>query len=160
MKGTNIFTANPRNIWNFRQNHPELVIRDCKEHGLTNDQLRIVRQSMLVRGINKWLKVRRDLIAHKKQIKHEIKALNAIIPNLKDEMTNLFCTRRQVAEGNKSVYDLEMYYRKCIAYHSAKEKLKVLTRIRGTLKSLCMTDRWQIWEGKKLKDMNTIRASD
>jgi len=28
------------------------------------------------------------------------------------------------------------------------------------LKTLCMTDRWQIWEGKELFEMNSINASD
>ena len=52
-----IFDVNPRNIWNFKQNHPELVVRDCKKYGFTDEQIRVVRQSLLVRGINKWLKV-------------------------------------------------------------------------------------------------------
>jgi len=159
-EGKDIFSATPSNIWNFRQNHPELIIKDCEDCGFTDEQIRIIRQSMLVRGINKWLKVRRDLIAYKKQIKHGIKALNVLIPILKAEMNDLYCTNNQLAEGSKSINDLRRYYRKRIEYQSAKEKLKLLAEIRGTLKGLCMTNRWQIWQGKRLGEMNTIRASD
>ena len=155
-----IFSANSANIWSFRQSHPELVIKDCRDLGFTEEQLRIVRQSMLVRGVNKWLKVRRDLIAYKKQIKHEIQSLNTRLFLLKKEMAALFCAGWQVAEGLRPVSDLEAYYRKRIEYQSAKERLKFLTRVRAVLKGMCKTDRWQIWEGKKLRDMNTLWARD
>ena len=155
-----IFSANPGNIWNYRQNHPELVINDCKYYGFTDGQASIVRQSLLVRGVNKWLKVRRDLIAYKLQIRSEIKLLHTKLCILKSETTVLFCTKRQVLSGEKSLFDLDAYYRKRTEYLCAKERLKLLQNIRGTLKKLCMTDRWQIWEGNKLRDMNTLKAGD
>ena len=95
-----IFDANPSNIWNFRQNHPELVIRDCIQYGaMTPYQLEVVRQSMLCRGINKWLKVRRDLIAYKKQIKHEIKQLMQLVGDLKLQLTANYCHTSMVLSG-------------------------------------------------------------
>lgn len=156
----NIFGANQGNIWNYRQNHPELVVNDCKYYGFTEGQASIVRQSLLVRGINKWLKVRRDLIAYKLQIRSEIKLLHAKVCVLKLETTALFCTKRQVLSGEKSLFDLDAYYRKRTEYISTKERLKLLQNIRRTLKKLCMTDRWQIWEGKNLRKMNTLKAGD
>ena len=156
----NIFGANQGNIWNYRQNHPELVVNDCKYYGFTDGQASIVRQSLLVRGVNKWFKVRRDLIAYKLQIRSEIKFLHTKLRTLKLETTALFCTKRQVYDGEKYVYQLDAYYRKRTEYISAKKKLKLLQNIRGTLKKLCMTDRWQIWEGNKLRDMNTLKAGD
>lgn len=155
-----IFAANPRNMWNFRQNHPELVIRDCRKYGFTETEIRIVRQSLLVRGINKWLKVRRDLIAYKIQVRGEIKRLQRIMPILKSEMNELYCTKSMVLAGERPIDDLEAYYRKRVVYQSAKERLKLLNDVRGTLKQLCMTDRWQVWEGKTLKDMNSLKASE
>lgn len=156
----NIFGANPRNIWNYKQNHPELVVNDCKYYGFTDGQASIVRQSLLVRGVNKWFKVRRDLIVYKLQIRSEIKLLHAKIHVLKSETTALFCTKRQVLSGERSLFDLDAYYRKCNEYLIAKERLKLLQNIRGTLKKLCITNRWQIWEGKDLRDMNTLIAGD
>lgn len=155
-----IFAVNPATIWSFRQNHPELVIGDCRNYGFTESQLNIVRQSMLVRGVNKWLKVRRDIVAYKLRVRQKIKDFNTLVFVLKRETTDLFCARRDVAEGRRSISDLEKYYRKRAEYKIAKEKLKLLMEIRSTLKSLCMTERWQIWEGKKLRDMNTIKSSD
>lgn len=28
-----IFATNPQNIWNYQQDHPELVAKDCKTNG-------------------------------------------------------------------------------------------------------------------------------
>lgn len=66
----------PETINNFRQNSPELVIRDAKRMlKLTDDEGEILRQILLARGINKWLKARRDIIKLKDEIKIEIKKL-------------------------------------------------------------------------------------
>jgi hypothetical protein len=171
-----IFIASPENIWNYKQNHPELVTEDIKQYVPTllktynlhllhkisfiEDLQDLVRQSMLCRGINKWLKVRRDLIAYKKQLKHKIKELNVNVPKLKSEMSVLYCHPSQVEKGEKTIYDFQNYFHKRLEYEKNKEVLKHLTEIRGNLKALCMTDRWQIWTNKKLEDMNTIKASD
>ena len=131
--------VSPRTIWGFRQNHPELVIRDCKEYlGMNDEELEFMRTVLLARGINKWLKVRRDLIAYKKQIKHEIK--------------KTYNERLTKEKGSKD-------------YLVLKERLKVLNSVRGTLKGLCMTERYQVWPkncsiGSSIRSMNTIKCSD
>ena len=131
--------ASRRTIWNFRQNHPELVIRDLREYlGLSEEDLDFVRTVLLARGINKWLKVRRDLIAYKKQLRHDIKRVEA--------------DRCALPKGHPRRRGL-------------LEKSKALQSVRATLKTLCQTDRWQIWPrhlhiGEGLKAMNTLRASD
>ena len=128
----------PRTIWNFRQNHPELVVRDLRDYlGLDEAACAFVRRVLLARGVNKWLKVRRDLIAYKKQLKHELKATDA---------------ERLASKGTPR-------------YRELTERLKLLQRVRGDLKALCMTDRWQVWPhdrpiGDGLRSMNTLRASD
>ena len=135
-----MYQVSKENIWNFRQNNPELVIQDAKEFlCLDDEQCQVLRDIMLARGINKWLKVRRDLIAYKKQIKHRIRELNELIPQLK----------RQAKWGE---------------YRVERQELKTLMVVRGNLKSLCMTDRWQIWpvgrsHHNSIKEMNTITAS-
>lgn len=130
--------VSPKTIWNFRQNHPELVIRDLREYlGLDEEKLEFVRTVMLSRGINKWLKVRRDLIAYKKQLRKEIK---------------------------QTVGDLENTPKFDKKWYLLKERLKILSGVRGTLKGLCMTERWQIWEKdghirEGIRKMNSIKAS-
>ena len=159
-KLTNIFKATPENIWNYRQNHPDLVIKDLDELHIPHSIQFAVRKSMLVRGINKWLKVRRDLIAYKKGIKHQIKELIVKIPKLKEELHNNYVSIQQLEKGEKSLDEFLKYENISKNYLIAKDRLKLLQKIRGDLKALCMTERWQIWENKKLKDMNTIRESD
>jgi hypothetical protein len=129
----------PKTIWNFRQNHPELVIRDLRDYlGLNEEQLEFVRRVMLARGVNKWLKVRRDLIAYKKIIKHQIKQV----------------------EKERAALDKGDPKRRLLLAQS-----KILQDVRANLKSLCMTDRWQIWPSNRpvssgIRSMNTIKASD
>ncbi|MEK6878430.1 MAG: hypothetical protein AABY22_02420, partial [Nanoarchaeota archaeon] len=118
-------------------NHPELVIRDLREYlGLDEEKLEFVRKVMLARGINKWLKVRRDLIAYKKSLRNTIKE-----------------TQKELSENPSELQKIKL-----------KERLKFTSNARGVLKGLCMTERWQIWpknghirEG--VRSMNTIKAS-
>jgi len=51
---------NERTIWNERQNHPELIVQDIAIE---------VRESLLRRGVNKWLYARRRII----DLKHSMK---------------------------------------------------------------------------------------
>lgn len=159
MSNLSIWDAKPSNIWCYRQNHPEYVIDDIRKHFpipfLSAYVQRLVRRSMLCRGINKWLKVRRDLIAYKKQIKHEIVSLESSIPSLKQAMSELY-----VDFDNASIRQVIDYYRAREEYRIAKALLKYKQKVRGDLKALCMTERWQEWEGKELEDMNSIKASD
>ena len=133
-----MYTVTRSNIWNFRQNNPELVIQDAKQYlGLSEEQCCILRTILLARGINKWLKVRRDLIAYKKQIKHKVR---------------LYTLLYSISKHTKY---REMY----------RELLKTYEEIRKNLKLLCSTDRYQIWpqlgsHHKELESMNTIKASD
>jgi hypothetical protein len=139
--------VSPRTIWNFRQNNPELVIKDAREYlGLNEEQCELLRTILLARGVNKWLKVRRDLIAYKKQLKHEIRRLQEEIAALKAQL--------------RTGFDHKVYHN----YIRNKALLAKLSSIRGDLKQLCMTDRWQIWPRSSsrnvLKEMNTIKCSD
>lgn len=128
-----------RTIWNFRQNSPELVVRDLRDYlGLNEEQCQFVRTVLLARGINKWLKVRRDIIAYKKQIRNEIKDTEQA--RAKEQPTSL--KRKELLVRSKT-----------------------LQSVRCTLKQLCMTDRWQPWPKDKhikegIRTMNTIKASD
>ena len=147
--------ATKDNIWNYRQNHPELVINDMRSLGYGESIIKAVRSSMLARGINKWLKVRRDLIAYKKLIKHQIRQHAQEIPKLKKEMTD-----KWVDFSNATPIQIHEYHKARERYLISKELLKYKEIVRADLKTMCMTDRWQIWEGKELFEMNTINASD
>jgi len=66
---------NPQTIWNARQNNPELVVQDLKEEfDLDEQDCQKVRYSLLIRGVNKWLWARRQIIDLKHQVKEMVKA--------------------------------------------------------------------------------------
>ena len=75
-------------------------------------------------------------------------------------MTNNYCNNKMIENKQKTIKNLHKYYRCRIAYEKTKELLKYKQKIRGDLKKLCMTERWQIWEDKDIEDMNSIKASD
>lgn len=63
---------NENTIWCSRQNHPELVIIDCKEaFNLTEEQCEKLRFILMNRGVNKWLYARRLFI----KLKHRVKEI-------------------------------------------------------------------------------------
>jgi hypothetical protein len=71
------YGLSPETINRFRQNSPELVIRDAKQMlGLDDAQCEILRQILLARGVNKWLKARRDIIKLQHELKEQVVALN------------------------------------------------------------------------------------
>lgn len=93
-----------RTIWGSRQNHPELVVSDCrKEFGLTDEQCAKLRFIMMNRGINKWLYARRLFI----HLKHQMKA-NLKTPNRKnylkayEKMQNICKMPRWVEWGHRA----------------------------------------------------------
>ena len=147
MKETrDIFAATPENIWQYRQNHPKLVLEDCMRHGFTKEQIEVVKQSMLVRGVNKWLKVRRDIIAYKKRLDKLIAVSDRLAKHAKEVMTKYYCY-----PGDRNY---PIYLQALIQYQTNKKIRLRLIAIRKDLKALCMTDRWQDWGGKKMGDMN------
>jgi len=126
------------NIWNFRQNNPELVIADARKYlGLDDQQIDILRNILLARGINKWLKVRRDLIAYKSLMKLDVKATLAAIVE---------------AKANNKRRELD----------ALRARLKVLESIRADLRKMCHSERYVLWphstSRRTLRKMNTIRV--
>jgi len=69
----------PETINNFRQNSPELIIRDAQILlRLNQEECETLRKILLARGVNKWLKARRDIIKLKNDTRDEIKDLMKI----------------------------------------------------------------------------------
>jgi hypothetical protein len=65
----------PQTIWQARQNNPELVVEDLKEEfNLNGQQCQAVRYSLMIRGVNKWLLVRRRFLELKHDVKEMVKA--------------------------------------------------------------------------------------
>lgn len=61
---------NPETIWSFRQNIPELIVRDCiREFNLDDEQAEKLRIILLARGVNKWFYARREFL----RLKHDVK---------------------------------------------------------------------------------------
>ena len=53
----------PQTINSFRQNTPELILRDLqRELGLSDSERTVAQNVLMARGVNKWLKARRDII--------------------------------------------------------------------------------------------------
>ena len=104
----------PNNIWSYKQNHPELVIQDIGSYMMKNRNgfndipalLETVRNSLLARGINKWLKVRRDLIAYKKIQKHRVRELTCQLVEIKKAMEYLYISPKNVNKSNFRQYVL------------------------------------------------------
>lgn len=143
----NPLDVNRNNIWNYKQNNPELVVQDIKEYlNLTPEQCDGIRKILMARGVNKWFKVRRDLIAYKKIVKKQLMEVEVEKIDLKEKM--------KVEGFNEKLYR---------QFSIKKEVMKTLMNIRGTLKKMCMTDRWQQWKPSTstsvLREMNTIKCS-
>lgn len=67
----------PTNIWQERQNHPELIVNDARELlGLDDFGADTLRAILLRRGVNKWLYCRVMLIKHKHEMKKLFKLLD------------------------------------------------------------------------------------
>lgn len=64
---------NANTIWSEAQNKPTLVVRDLAAYGVDPA---IVYESLLRRGVFKWLRVRRELIRLKDAWKADIRSLN------------------------------------------------------------------------------------
>ncbi len=63
---------NEKTIWNSKQNHPELIVEDCKkEFGLNEKQCDKLRFILMNRGVNKWLYARLKFI----ELKHKVKEI-------------------------------------------------------------------------------------
>lgn len=66
---------NEKNIWQFKQNKPSLVVDDIVNQ-YPNVDPDFIYHTLLKRGVFKWLTVRRKLIKLKDTWKNEIRELN------------------------------------------------------------------------------------
>lgn len=154
----NFLEVTPSNIWSFTQNHPEMVVKDIlskhEEIKVGSKEIfsNIIRKSLLARGVNKWLKVRLDLIQYKRAIKHMIRKKMKDIKEQKRLISERYCLPE---DTNYKDY---MHLRIHLAY--LRGQLIVLQQVRKDLKDLCMTERWQDWENKSLKEMTRQTVSE
>lgn len=71
---TELNYLNERTIQSFRQNIPELIVRDCiKEFNLDDEQAEKLRVILMARGVNKWMFIRREFLRLKHQVKEMLK---------------------------------------------------------------------------------------
>lgn len=103
---------NENTIWSSRQNHPELIVQDCKkEFNLTSEQCDKLRFILMNRGINKWLYCRRLFIKLKHKVKNIRKKvvkdyghkneLVKYIKKIQEEIQNIAKTPRWVEWGTQ-----------------------------------------------------------
>lgn len=101
---------NPSTIQSFRQNIPELIVRDCiKEFNLDDEQAEKLRMILMARGVNKWFYVRREFIRLKHYVKEMLKSseypyghkeVHKIIQNIYTKMQKMSRTSRWVKWPN------------------------------------------------------------
>lgn len=101
----------PKSIWKEAQNKPTLVVRDL-EHYVDSDT---VYESLLRRGVFKWLSARRKIIKLKNALKGRI------------AWTHTACDGRQNA-----------YYRQWLRGYRAG-----LEEARNEIRKICHGDRWE-----------------
>ena len=114
---------NERTIWNSKQNHPELVVKDCiNSFNLTETQADTLRFILMNRGINKWLYARYMFI----KLKHEVKKLKKENPldknlaHIQEKMQNIARTPRWVEWGrhihkkmSRNIQDIKIKGKHC-----------------------------------------------
>lgn len=106
---------NPSSIWNCRQNKPSHIVRDLKSY-VDPDT---VYETLLRRGVFKWLAVRRELIRLKEEWKERLK------------IADVDC---QIARRSD-----DRYY---AAY--MKGYRQALRECRQEVRALCHSPRWQV----------------
>jgi len=131
-------------IWNYDQNNPELVVEDIlkemqsKNVYWTFDQFKdFLYATLLKRGINKWLFVRRLLIRYKKWIVVKINELENDANHEKETAIKLF-KKEQYTKGNRHM----------TKYHRMRGEIKAYNQVRKDLKIMCMAPRWVVWNYK------------
>jgi len=125
-------------IEHFQQNHPELIVQDARDYlGLTEDQQAVLRKILLARGVNKWFKVRRDLIAYKILLRGKIAEIH------------------QARETARVGRDLK-------TFHFMKSGQKAFEEVSEALRAMCHSARMVIWPRNTsrtaLRSMNTIKV--
>jgi len=63
----------PSNIWNYKQNHTKLIIRDLEYYGVPPE---ITANILMARGVYKWFACRKDIIQLKNDIKKRIREIH------------------------------------------------------------------------------------
>ena len=122
---------NQDTIWNFRQNHPELVCMDAQaELGLNDVQTQKLRDILMRRGINKWLFVRRMLITLKHQWRDQIQDLDDEVGLLK--MIPNFQDHKKENRKRKKINRL-------------RERRNVPIQVRQQVRALCHSTRLVFW---------------
>jgi DNA mismatch repair ATPase MutS len=118
----------PANIWNYKQNYPSLVVEDIIEvFNLQSDPQakEKIEKILMARGVNKWLKCRKDII----RLKHAwLKRINKTIQeqiDLKKEPTNIKKINKRFK--NRGV-------------------LEALNTCRQEVRNICHSPRWVLEE--------------
>jgi hypothetical protein len=106
---------NKKNIWNFAQNKPSLIVNDLKKFGVPENE---AHKILLIRGVYKWLAVRRHIIKLKNTWKNRI---------------------------TDTISKITYYKQKQDAYRIGYYRgyLKAYEECRKEIRTLCHSDRWQ-----------------
>lgn len=145
-----IYKVDRTNIWNFSQNRPELVIQDAARYlGLDEEEQDKLRTILLARGVAKWLKVRRDLVAHKCNLRVRIRAKSTEV------------RARKVALDAAEFWS-PAWHKLHKDWRLAKAELKLLEGERATIAAMCKSDRLVEWprstSKSSMKTMNTVKV--
>lgn len=150
-KDGNVVELRPEFQWQWKQNYPELVVEDIVKHraviGALNDGARDwLYGDLLYRGINKWLFVRYLLVRYKKWVAEERnKAYTMWKKN--EPYWNRYngIVRREGLGYIPTQLDVEVAYK----YGYWKGYYDAMRKVRADLKTMAMTPRYVIWNGKR-----------
>lgn len=123
--------VNRKNIWQFEQNKPSLIVEDLQKLGVPQN---IAYKILLARGVFKWFAVRRNLIKLKNIWKDRIKN-----------------TIENIHEAKKSRNTLQLMY--------LRGYLKAYEECRKEIRELCHSERWQAPDNDK-KAINFLKKLD
>jgi hypothetical protein len=124
----------PENIWNYRQNYPRLVIRDIiEEFNLLDDPTayKRIQNILMARGVNKWLKCRKDIIKLKQSWVTEINKLLKVQRNYKNILRDKEAVKKI---KSRDVFNKEM--------HQNIAKIDIFRMCRKQVRKICHSERW------------------
>ena len=100
-------SINYHNIQSYRQNIPELIVRDCiREFDFDEEEIETMRMILLARGVNKTFYVRRRFIKLKQEVKEMLKSKEYPYNDRKVHKTveNIYVKMQDIAKLSRWVW--------------------------------------------------------
>lgn len=148
----------PEYQWQWEQNYPELVVKDVlyftnnddwifDSPWWTEDDLRdFMYGDLLYRGVNKWLMVRYLLVRYKKWVAEE---RNKAYEEMKLYEPDFKLYLQKVKSKGYGYVPTQLDVDMAYEYGYWKGYYDAMRQVRADLKTMAMTPRYVIWNGKR-----------